>query len=107
MNNIKESKMTMTIYTEESVKVKLAKLVNEYEQQYEAAPLRREFIFGQNVPSKSDVRRAFAQNVSNLISCAKLFINVDKIIPKQVQKDFEAQAEATSNPITDALNTAD
>ena len=91
--------------TPESFKAKLLKRVDKYEKDFECAPLRREYIMGQNIPSKSDVRRAFAQDIANLINCAKLFINIDKIIPPDVQKQFQDQADDSgSNPIVDALN---
>ena len=97
----------MTVYTEQSFKAKLAKLVVAYERDFEVAPLRREYIMGQNIPSKSDVRKAFAQNLANLINCAKLFIKVDGIIPKEVQQSVQAEATVESNPLVDALNDAD
>ena len=58
---------------EELIKA-INKLKADYIREYLAAPMRREYIFGQSVLSKRDVQKAFVMNLKNLISVYTLSI---------------------------------
>ena len=62
MNNIKESNDMKELL------IAIDKLKKAFIASYLAAPMRREFVFGQNVPGKRDVQREFVMNLKALIS---------------------------------------
>ena len=68
MNNIKESNDMNELM------LAINKLKKEFLRVYMAAPMRREYVFGQNVPSKSDVQRDFIMNLKALVGVWSLKI---------------------------------
>tara|TARA_R100000234_G_C4949476_1_gene156682 strand:- start:106 stop:390 length:285 start_codon:yes stop_codon:yes gene_type:complete len=51
-------------------KAEAKKLTHEFWVKYKRAGSRRQYVFGQSVPSKSDVRRDFMSNMKGLAEIA-------------------------------------
>jgi|6_EtaG_2_1085325.scaffolds.fasta_scaffold284133_2 hypothetical protein len=79
-------------------------LVSRYINQYIAAPVKwGQRVFGQQMPTKTDVRRAFIKDLTMLAEVAKITgdTHVVKKISCVMEDNFEAELTNLKNTLTD------
>ena len=95
------------MYTLEMFKQDVNDLLERTRKSYFAADTKRAYIFGQNVPSKYDVQKAFAMDLAFILNLAKLnMLDIDNIIPPVMQKNVIAAAEVVDNPLMTQVSEA-